>query len=427
MNIKNELTELVNADIITEETANDIRHYYKSKASLQPNRLVVVFGILGAILVGLGIILIIAHNWDFLSRTTKLFFAFLPMLIGQIMAGYFLLKKPISNAWLESTAAFLFFSIGACISLVSQVYHISGELSSFLLLWMLLCFPLIYIMKSSIVSLLYVIGITYYACENSYWTYPHNTSYTYWLLLLMALPYYYQLYKEKVRSNWMTFHNWIIPLSVVFALGTTVEESRELMVVGYISLFGFYYLVGELEWFSKLKLKSNSYRVLGSLGSVVLLLFLSFDWYWNKLTRKDLQFNTVVELPEFISTVVLSLMALWLFISHIKTKELKDINPLTYIFVLFIGTFILGHYSSISIVLVNIYIFGIGIWTIRNGAKQDNFGILNFGLLLISILVLCRFFDTDISFVLRGVMFVLVGVGFFGINYWMLKKRRTNE
>jgi hypothetical protein len=78
-------------------------------------------------------------------------------------------------------------------------------------------------------------------------------------------------------------------------------------------------------------------------------------------------------------------------------------------------------------VLTNILVFAIGILTIRDGAKFDNLGVLNYGLLIITALVVCRFFDTDLSFVIRGGLFVSVGIGFFATNYWMLKKRKLND
>lgn len=171
-----DIPELVKADVISQETADKIRDYYRKQGGQSTNRLFIVFGILGAILVGLGIILIIAHNWDELSRTTKILLAFLPLLVGQVLCGFVLLKKQDSVAWRESGTSFLFFTVGASISLVSQIYNIPGNLSSFLLTWMLLCLPLIYVMRSSIASLLYLIGITYYACEASYWTYPFSES-----------------------------------------------------------------------------------------------------------------------------------------------------------------------------------------------------------------------------------------------------------
>ena len=66
MSINKDIPELLNAGVITEKTADKLRGYYKSKDVAPPKtsalnyRLMVVFGILGAILIGLGIILIIA-------------------------------------------------------------------------------------------------------------------------------------------------------------------------------------------------------------------------------------------------------------------------------------------------------------------------------------------------------------------------------
>jgi uncharacterized membrane protein len=48
---------------------------------------------------------------------------------------------------------FYFFAIGANISLVAQVYNIPGDLNSFIITWMLLSLPLVYLLQSSIVSL----------------------------------------------------------------------------------------------------------------------------------------------------------------------------------------------------------------------------------------------------------------------------------
>ena len=69
-NILQELPELVQAKVITEETAQNITAYYDRKPSASSNRLFIVFGILGALLVGMGIILIIAHNFQFDIKTS---------------------------------------------------------------------------------------------------------------------------------------------------------------------------------------------------------------------------------------------------------------------------------------------------------------------------------------------------------------------
>ncbi|WKN43561.1 hypothetical protein [Tunicatimonas pelagia] len=68
----------------------------------------------------------------------------------------------------------------------------------------------------------------------------------------------------------------------------------------------------------------------------------------------------------------------------------------------------------------------IGIAITLKGARQDHLGVLNYGLLIIAALVLCRFFDERLSFILRGTLFVLVGIGFFLTNYRMLRKRKAH-
>lgn len=427
MSIQKEIPELLKAGVINEETATRILDYYKIEKGTSNNRFFIAFGILGGIITGLGIILIIAHNWDTLSRFTRTIFAFLPLVIGQILCAYVLMKKRESVAWRETGAAFLFFAVGASISLVSQVYNIPGSLSSFLLTWMLLCFPLIYIMRSSIVSLLYLTGITVYACEIGYWSFPTSFPYLYWVLFLLIVPHYYYLFREKPRSNFMSFHNWLVPLSLTIVLGTFSKYHKEFMYPAYISLLGLFYLIGDSEFFREKKLRNNGYKIMGSLGTIGLLLASSFDWFWESLRRKDLELAELINAPEFIAFVIISLLATGMFYYHQKNRSLIDIKPLSPIFILFMITFFLGFFSSIAVVLINIYILGLGILIIREGGNQNHLGILNFGLLTITALVICRFFDTDLSFVFRGIMFVLVGTGFFAANYWILKKRKINE
>ncbi len=427
MSIQKDIAELVKAGIITPGTGDKIRDYYENKGGQFQHRLLIVFGILGAILVGLGIILIVAHNWDEFSRTTKTIFAFLPMLIGQIIAGYSLYNKPESIAWKESSAAFLFFTVGACISLVSQIYNIPGNLSAFLLTWMLLCLPLIYVMKSSITSLLYLAGITYYACETGYWGRPVTEFYTYWLLLLAALPHYYFLYRKKPQSNFMIFHNWLIPLSIVIALGTLADKQGELMFIAYISLFGLFYLIGNRAFFKNQRVLSNGYLAIGALGTIVLLLSLSFDWFWQDLRKQTFQFNEVISSAEFLASVLVSLFASGLLYLQLKQKKLGKLNPFEAVYILFILIFSIGLFSQLSVVLINLLVFAIGVLTIISGTKRDHLGILNFGLLVIVALVTCRFFDADLSFVVRGILFVSVGAGFFATNYWMIKRRKNDE
>lgn len=422
------LPELIKAGLISEETAQAIHTYYQQKSDAAPNRLVILFGILGAILTGLGIILIIAHNWDDLGRTAKTLFSFLPLVAGQALCAFTLVKKQREVGWRESTAAFLFFAVGASIALISQVYNIPGNLSSFLLTWMLLCVPLIYIMRASVVSLLYLMGITWYACEMGYWAYPSITPYLYWLLLLVVIPHYYWLWKQRPESNFTIFHHWIVPLSVIITLGTWAVFTEELMLIAYMSLFGMLYIIGKIDIFNDQKLINNCYQISGVVGILVLLLFLSFDEFWNSLYEEKLSLTHVISSPEFFVALVISLAAAGLlFIVH-KGKSWKEMELMEIVFAVFIFTFLIGLSSPVlSVVIINLLLFILGITIIRQGARAQHLGLLNYGLLIITALIICRFFDVNMSFVMRGLLFVLVGVGFFLTNYLILQKKKALE
>lgn len=430
--LEKELEVLEKEGIISSETAHNIRAYYKNKSDNPHNRLFAVFAVLGAILVGLGVILIIAHNWDKLSRPVKVIFSFLPLVIGQLFCGFSLLKKTANQGWKEGSAAFLFFGVGASISLISQVYNIHGDLSTFLLVWMLLCFPLIYLLNSSVVSLLYMAGITYYAfeCHNYFSLFNHHytVSYNYWWLLLLVLPHYYRLYKNKGDSNSMVLHNWIVPVSLIFALGTMASGHGKLLYIAYMSMFGMFYLIGSSAYFQNVRRRVNGYLVLGALGTMNILLMASCNWFWQDLLQINRSTDNFVASPEFIFAFIFSALALTLFIVKTKKNGLEDFHPTKIIFFVFIFLFFLGQNTSfLPILLINIVILANGIFTIRTGIKHDHLGVLNYGLLTITALVICRFFDSDMSFIVRGILFIAVGVGFFLANYLTLKKRKSQS
>jgi len=191
-----DLPELVSANIISPDTAQQINDYYKRKQVIPPNRQLLIFAILGALLVGTGVMFIIANQWDELSQSVQTFCAFLLLIAAQLLCGYVMLKKPEKIVWRESTALILFFAVGGNISLVSQIFHINGEMSTFMLTWALTTVPLIYLLDSSAVSLAYLFSIMVFGTAARHDLIFPMEEYLFWLLFLLPLPYYYQLFQK---------------------------------------------------------------------------------------------------------------------------------------------------------------------------------------------------------------------------------------
>lgn len=426
LKFKNEIQSLLEKDVIDIETAHRIQSYYASNSDEKPNRLFTIFGILGASLVGLGIILILAHNWNDFPKTLKTVFAFAPLLIGQAFVGFSLFKNK-GKAWIESSGAFLFFAVGSSIALVSQIYNIPGDLSNYLLTWMLLCLPLVYLLNSDALLLLCLVFVTYFGWDFGYgYSSTPNTHWWYLLIFAALIPQYIKLLKSRKTSNFISICNWLLPLSIVVALGAFTETSSGYGFLMYVILFGVLYNLGRLKYFNAQKLRRNGYLIIGSLGTVITLLITSFKWLWKDLVSEIYIFS----IQETAIALILFLAAIILFFKSIKQERNGGISLFQIVFILFTALFYLGYVTDfVPVVIINALLLILGINAIKIGAQKFHFGVLNYGLLIITSLIVCRFFDTDMTFVTRGLLFVVVGAGFFATNYVMLKKqnKKTNS
>ncbi|WP_160143565.1 DUF2157 domain-containing protein [Chryseolinea soli] len=426
--ILKELPELVRANVISEETAQRIAAHYENQPNPTTNRLLVVFGILGGLLIGMGIVLIVAHNWDELPKAMKLGIGLLPLLVGQGIAGYIVLKNIQSRAWREGCGAFLCFAIALSISIVGQVYNIEGNFGRFLMAWMLLTLPCIYVLRSSVTAMLYIVGVTWYACEVGYFSYNFmegsRVPWKYGPMLMLVLPFCYtEFILPGIKNNFYYFISWLLVLSLTVCLGT-FQGSDQLLMMAYMSLFSLFILLSEIKLFETQRVLTNAFLVVGSLGIMGSLLILSFEWYWEDIYDNSTLHALAGDVETSVAGAV-TLMAIAMLFVVLRTKSAAAINLKAYAFLVFIALFFLGIKTpGAAQLLVNLVVLVFAVYTIRDGARKNHLGILNYGLLIITGLIACRFFDTNFSFVLRGLLFIGVGVGFFAANIYMIKKRK---
>ena len=417
-----ELPELVSKGVVPAEVAESIKQHYASQPDKSQSRMLMVFGVLGALLVSMGVILILAHNWDDLARSVKTIIAFIPLLAGQLLCTYTLIKKPESKVWREASTTILFFAVGTSISLVSQIYNIPGNIDSFLLTWIWLTAPLIYIMRSSMGSLLVLGALTSYGLSVG-WSYRGSLPIYYWVMLPLIIPHYIHLYRTRRTSNFLSFHHWLIPISVLWVLGSLINYGREeLLLPVYVSAMGLLYLVGNSSMFTDAKLRTNGYKIISSLGTLGILIASTYEFVWEELTEK-------IHEPSILLYIVIGITiasTILLIYQHRKgwgTLAAMEITFLIYTLIFFLG---LDHHI-IAIVIVNILVLTIGVTTVRIGAQKDNLGIINYGLLIITALIFARFVDPEMSFVLRGLLFIGAGVMFFLVNHRIITKRKEKE
>lgn len=412
--IEKDLPELIAAGILTEETAERIKKHYRDKSKDASGRLILVYGVLGALLVGLGIVLIIAHNWDQLARGWKLAFALIPLLAGQILCGFTLIRYPHYCVLREGTAVFLFSAVAASMAIVSQVYHLPDDLSMFLFTWMLLCLPLIYLMQSSMTSLLYIIGITAYAFQVSYLDPGDTTAWYYWLMLGAVVPFAW-----KQTGNFAVFHRWAIALSLVTTLGMFPSKNG-FLTIAYMGMFSLFVLTSQDR---KERIRNNAFLAVGNLGAVILLFLCTFEFFWRDVGRGAFEVD-----EGFLVAVLINVVAAIALVRSIRRHGDVRIHPAGWLFILFAPVFVLAQSAPLVLPgFANAALLAVAVMTTLRGARQDSMWGLNFGLMILALLILCRFLDTNMTFVVRGILFLCVGLSFFGANYWVLRKRKVQK
>ncbi|HQW86574.1 MAG TPA: DUF2157 domain-containing protein, partial [Flavobacteriales bacterium] len=142
------LPDLVAKGLITAEQAERIRAEYTGSVvpeDRKGQRMTAVLGTVGAALIGLGLVLLVAHNWDGLPRGVRALLAVLPVLAGQTIVAFGLWRRPGRTAWTEGGSVFLAAAVGACLAIIAQLFHLGGALHDFVLLWSVLILGLCYV------------------------------------------------------------------------------------------------------------------------------------------------------------------------------------------------------------------------------------------------------------------------------------------
>jgi hypothetical protein len=245
-------------------------------------------------------------------------------------------------------------------------------------------------------------------------------------MVLAALPYYYQLSRRGVASNSANFHHFIIPISIVTIFGSESHHHPAWMYLAYMSLFGLLHLIG--TWIKETDSSSNTsgYQIAGKLAPLGFLIWFSFYGVWNEMRfhAEPVHWSEGQEFHLFLLLLGLHLgLGLWLYTRRNIQVFSSAFNVLPLVFALI---FFMAMYNPFfSTVAVNLLLLGLGIATVIEGSRKNSIAILNVGMLTLMALLICRFFDLKIDFITRGLLFIVVGMGFFLGNYWMIKKKKA--
>ena len=146
-----DIRQIREAGFINEAQEHAIVEHFK--LDREGNRFLTIVGILGALLVSAGIILLIASNWNDIPRLLKLGVG-IALLLGTHAGGWALGRSgrhPVMAEVLHLLGSGMFL---ANIALVGQIYNLSSRPPNAILLWLAGVAPLAWILRSKVQHIL---------------------------------------------------------------------------------------------------------------------------------------------------------------------------------------------------------------------------------------------------------------------------------
>lgn len=427
--LENELPLLEEAGVLNAETAGRVNSYYAEQTTGTGGAswAVTMFSILGALLIGGGIILLFAHNWDQLSRNARAVISFLPLLLGAALSFTALLCKG-KTALRESAGLFHALAIGGCIALIGQTYHLPSDVPAFLLSWALLCVPLMFLLSSTGAYLIYLALITGWTgiAQNEY-----RQAVGYWPLLVPALLYLHQRLRQSRRAPATLLTLYGLLFSITISLGVVFERTVPgLWTMAYAALLTGCYLLG-ITHYKKADGWSNPLKLFGTIGIALLTYLFTWTHFWEDIgwsyCRADWGYQQWGIWMD--SGITLLLISGW---AAVAVKAFKnncaETTALSLFPILATICFLVGSLTDlaeiINALIFNGYFLVLGVLYVVLGCRTLRLRQMNGGMFLLSTLIITRFFDDEFGFLARGIAFIILGASFLTANLIISRKKK---
>ncbi|MCL2122250.1 MAG: DUF2157 domain-containing protein [Clostridiales bacterium] len=409
-----EIDQWMAQSMIDAETANALRERYTGKKN--SGMLIILFSIIGSLLIGTGIILIMARNWYSFPIFLRTALAFFPLIVSQGFAVYVIRRKRNSAAWCESVAILVTSSVFTAMALVSQIFHISNDYASYILQCGLLSLPMIYLLDASAPLIVYYWTILNWAGLT------HSPLNAILLLVLFALGCGYIYLKRKTVNAKLIYMTWIslsAGFVAVMIIGAMLDSSLLLLVLCYFVLL--------LSVESLPEPVSAAFQSLGTIGSLVTLAILTYQNMWANVYE-------VVGAGGAVFAGLMLAVALFFVFSNQEIHKLKKLFILAlsvlcilrYIWILMELDY--DVYPFVFMLISNITLAGCGVGFIVHGTRHIRLQTTNIGMVILCFLITIRFFDSNMDFLWRGVVFLVLGAAFLLVNLRLARiKKQTKD
>ena len=256
-------------------------------------------------------------------------------------------------------------------------------------------------MRSRATAVLYYIGIGA-LCILGYREWP--TYYTSLVTFALILPFYIWHIRYKANSVITYAFHWLTVVFsgiALFILSANIRDDDA--ILWFVLLSAIYLMIGK---YLQTSIYYNAYKV-AALLCIPICFFIEDFPSFNNYT---LYTTIAIVLFYFL------LIAKYYYIDKKeKTLDLVLVFPLLYILSIYL----------VRLYLYDLVILAFGAYYIWKGFKSERSLVVNYGLSVISVEIAIRFFDSYYPFIIKGIVFILLGIGFFVANYFILKQKKN--
>ena len=425
-----ELPALQCAGVLPPDRVEAIKAYYETQTRGGTHWAIIAFAILGALLIGSGIILLFAHNWENFSRPVRAALSFCPLSLGVALSATAICRNG-GTAWREAAGIFHALAVGASIALVAQTYHLPGDTPAFMLTWALLVMPLIFLLRSTTAYLVYLALLCGWSgvAQNAY-----GQSAAFWLLFLPAVAHLARLFRDDREANDTATCLAALLLTLCICTGIVLERTVPgLWIVAYSALLSGAGLLG-LWLYGERDGWGNIPKLFGLIGMVVLAYIFTWQEIWREIgwehVRCGWQYRAWGVWLD--SGITLIFLVSWV-ITAIKAFRRDSIETLTLAAFPAVATicFAVGTASDraclFNTLVFNAFMLYLGTMYIVMGCRNNKLRQLNSGMAILSLLLVTRFFDTGFSYLARSLVFIVLGTIFLTVNLVMVRRKNLKE
>ncbi len=407
-----QLPEWVDDKLLSPEQAEKLRDRHPATDSSGIGRLLVTGA--GAIMIGLGVILLFAYNWAEMSKLMKLA-AIFSALSAAHLTGLLKRDQQVLSEGFFAVGTML---MGSAIFLVGQIYHLDSHYPNAFLLWSVGALALAWALPSLTQAFMTIILIV---CWHLMEVLDFQlTNYSAFLLILIAIfPLVWRLNSPLLAR----FASAALFLTLGLSIGIVNDEMIAITLLLIAS--GMIFLAEIIKQQSDLPQKGIADEITKPAALLLVIMMISFTF--DDLLRELFLFklNEPMDSATLWGTLAFSQLSFCWLASKRKLNLFVILTELSIILTVFPSLLLQLELLSLptwkalitlSSISFNLILLATSIWMMFEGAKEGDRQRMLRGCFLFTILAISRYTDLFDSLIARASVFLIVGIALFAIG-----------